>query len=89
MDDLVEWGFHALRAFLRVTLQIFFEVLLEHLISPLAKLIAAIFRLIRALFRVLLRFDVVANPLAALATIAVLAGPFFILGKALEWFLTS
>ncbi len=88
MDDLVEWGFHALRAFARIVLQIFFEALFEHLISPVAKLIAAIFRPIRALFRILFRFDVVANPLAALATVAVLAGPIFMVGKAIQSLLT-
>ena len=89
MDDLVEWAFHALRAFARVILQFFFEALLEHLISPLAKLIAAIYRCIRDLFRFLFRYDVVAGPLAAMATIVVLAGPLFIIGRALESLLMS
>ena len=87
MDDLVEWAFHALRALARLVLQLFAEVLLEYLISPLAKLIAVIYRPICAFFRVLFRFDILAIPLASLVVVAIFGAPFFIVVKAAQWIL--
>jgi hypothetical protein len=87
MDEVVEWVFHALRVIVRFVFQALIEILLEYLISPLAKLIAGIYRPIRHFFRVLFHFDVVASPLAALVVVAIISGPLFIVAKVFESFL--
>lgn len=86
MDEIVETAFHAPRTIGRLVLQTIAEGLIEHLLSPLFEVVAAIYRRIREVLRHLFRFDLIAIPLATLAIVAIAAGPLFILGKAVEWF---
>lgn len=88
MDDLVEGGFHAARAVGRLVLHALFDMLLDHLISPLGRLIAAVYRPVHHVLHAIFRFELVVRPLAALLVMAIFAGPLFIIGKAIESFLT-
>lgn len=87
MDDLVEGGIHAVRTVGRLALHALFDILLDHLMSPLARLIAAVYRPIHHILRAIFRLEMLARPLAALLVMAIFAGPLFIIGKAIESFL--